>query len=101
MQKPLLHCCRTHAHGCRAQVTGTKAELMLRVLDAFHLSSPTTAPAALLRALWLERVKWRLIWDGPDAEGQQKKLELTMKQAQYLGHPGGVAARAGMVSAQQ
>lgn len=44
------------------QVTGTKAELMLRVLGAFNLSSPTTAPAELLRALVLERSPTKSMW---------------------------------------
>ena len=49
------------------QVTGTKAELVLRVLSAFGLEAPTTAPAQLLRALVLERSSEQgyLAVDGP------------------------------------
>jgi hypothetical protein len=35
---------------------------MLRVLGAFNLSSPTTAPAELLRALVLERSPTESMW---------------------------------------
>lgn len=48
------------------QVTGTKAELVLRLLGAFNLSAPAKAPAQLLRALLLERSTLYDAWDGPD-----------------------------------
>jgi hypothetical protein len=48
-------------------VTGTKAELVLRVLDAFGLDAPTKAPAQLLRALLLERSTAYDGWDGLEA----------------------------------
>lgn len=46
---------------------------MLRVLGAFNLTSPTTAPAQLLRAMILERSTplshdtVSVVWDGPDS----------------------------------
>lgn len=48
------------------QVTGTKAELILRILGAFGLDAPTTAPAQLLRSLLLERHTKYEVWDGPN-----------------------------------
>lgn len=69
---------------------------MLRVLDTFKLAGPTTAPAALLRALSLERVKWRVVWDGPDAERQGEQLRRALDQARNTRHPAGLAAQAGM-----
>ena len=42
---------------CRpnAQVTGTKAELAVRLLEAFELKAPLPCPAYLLRVLAIER----------------------------------------------
>jgi hypothetical protein len=48
------------------QVTGTKAELVLRLLGAFSLNEPTKAPAQLLRAMLLERSTLYDAWDGPN-----------------------------------
>ena len=59
------------------QVTGTKAELMLRILGAFNLSSPTAAPAELLRALVLERSpagSMSLHWGGPGSRAWNNKI---------------------------
>jgi hypothetical protein len=49
------------------QVTGTKAEMVMRLLGAFGLQGPSKAPAQLLRALLLERSIAYDAWDGPDA----------------------------------
>ncbi|WIA14453.1 hypothetical protein OEZ85_002978 [Tetradesmus obliquus] len=56
------------------KVTGTKAELVLRVLGAFGLTAPAKAPAALLRAMRLERSRLYAAWDGPDAEELQYSM---------------------------
>lgn len=70
---------------------------MLRVLGAFKLSGPTTAPAALLRALGLERQVWPLLWDGPDAERGRDKLQDVIYKLQYSRDPAGAAVAAGLV----
>lgn len=82
------------------QVTGTKAELMLRVLGAFKLSGPTTAPAALLRALGIERQAWLLLWDGPNAVNECGKVQQAITQLRQVGHPAGAAAKFGLVRVQ-
>jgi hypothetical protein len=59
------------------QVTGTKAELMLRILGAFNLSSPTTGLDELLRALVLERSpagSRSLHWGGPGSRAWNNKI---------------------------
>jgi hypothetical protein len=63
-------------------VTGIKAELMLRVLGAFKLTGPTTAPAQLLRTLFLERYVsgCNFMWDGPDGVSRGSKLYEAMSQ---------------------
>lgn len=50
---------------------------MLRVLGAFNLNSPTSAPAELLRALVLERMptaNLSLHWGGPDSMAWNVKV---------------------------
>jgi len=64
----------------KRQVGGTKAELIVRILEALKLSAPTTAPARLLQICTLER---RGYWDGP-AEGHNL-LELVLRYP--LGDP--------------
>lgn len=79
-------------------VTGTKAELVLRVLGAFGLTAPAKAPAALLRAMRLERSRLYAAWDGPDAEELQYSM-LCFSECEKLawlwdpveGEPTGVA----------
>lgn len=94
----MLHCCARDC--CPVQVTGTKAELMLRVLGAFKLAGPTTAPAALLRALGLERHAYHLLWDGPAAVSGRDKLRNAIYQLKYSRDPAGAAVEAGIVSTQ-
>jgi hypothetical protein len=50
---------------------------MLRVLSAFNLSRPTSAPAELLRTLVLERMptaNLSLHWGGPDSMALNVKV---------------------------
>lgn len=55
---------------------------MLRVLGAFNLTGPTTAPAQLLRALALERSNdlggSLLVWDGPNASRAASDLSTAL-----------------------
>jgi hypothetical protein len=88
-----------HTH---TQVTGTKAELMLRVLGAFKLAAPTTAPAALLRALLLERgladdqyptAAVSFVWDGEGAAGVAQEVKTLIRLMEKLLQAGDARAR--------
>lgn len=61
---------------------------MLRVLDAFKLTTPTTAPAQLLKVLLLERWPDVIIWEGrrggSNAGEQVRRALAKMREA---GHP--------------
>jgi hypothetical protein len=74
---------------------------MLRVLGAFGLTAPNTAPAQLLRALGLERhvssYGYRFVWDGPDAVIQGLKLSKAMLQLSKAGHAVAQVASMGLV----
>jgi hypothetical protein len=73
LQTPTTSVCACWPEPCPsrpppAQVTGTKAELAVRLLDAFQLAAPLPFHgAALLRALAFERSAWQAFSsDGPD-----------------------------------
>jgi hypothetical protein len=68
------------------QVTGTKPELMLRVLGAFGLDGPTHAPAQLLHALVLERCGSCWAWDGPDAARLAQDVQGAIHDFRSCGH---------------
>jgi len=62
---------------------------MLRVLGAFNLSEPTTAPAQLLTALLIER-SWNggFAWDGPNAKADHATITQALSWMQFNNEPG-------------
>lgn len=80
------------------QVTGTKAELMLRILGAFGFTAPTTtAPAQLLRALLLERSTDFENWDGPAPGVVSNDVRDAIANMVCSGHAAGVVVMSAQV----
>ncbi|KAF6261940.1 hypothetical protein COO60DRAFT_699338 [Scenedesmus sp. NREL 46B-D3] len=73
-------------------VTGTKAELMLRLLGGFGLAAPSRAPARLLRALQLERSTQYDAWDGPEAASLRMSISACCLYSEELSPQRKIAA---------
>ena len=62
-------------------MTGTKAELVVRILEALNLSAPIAATARLVDILHLERCG---VWDGPTEGHVVLKLVERLTDAEHL-----------------
>lgn len=84
-----------HVSASCPQVSGTKAELAVRLLAAFGLSTPTTAPAAVLCGVRLEHLAPSGGLRAGLCDGSVKCLDLMQRYVRVLlseAQPGSAAA---------